>query len=1048
MYKLGKSLFILLDDRSDNTNNKLNDKKDKDVSSLTSSELQLCFQSIDSNIEQDQSSTNNSNSTTLQVIESIAKAFVEQHKIHFKQYDIRQCTLNRLVVNDKEQQQLVVDNVHTPPASYFRVQRLFNYLMTHHQTSFWNALTEQLVANLKHSDNDSRRQLLDVIMMVSHMILASDKWSLQNDIILDHVMPQLINTIRLFGQPDPATEGGVQPTRLAVGASDLALSISIAILQCKTAANVEQTIKLLNFVKEVTQCLSSWSHRQHLLRYALDHLVDFIKQMSPVEVSNLSQCLVWYQHVLPLLYFQMSTPTKSCITSMESLINQSINTLITMSGQSDQLQDGDSNQVIKVIDVIDLCCITMFLLIGCQSQRRQQDIITRYNDELVDISSFLIQFPEPTIQSYCVKLLELLFPLTSSRLHGTGGVGTMDIFTTMLSETDALPRPLVHFIASTLSKHNTQLGHLLELINSYHSINVQLVLKELCTISPLQFINNESQANHIHPLILLPTLLRNTINNNQSKLDPLIINIFTKHKMTSVAFDQLLDILITNKIDEDWKGGEVTLDSKASDKLMTLVTTISSKLDAKTWKQILPVFVIKWWANARDTTMSKILQRMLPSIDTDTLGHLMIISIRDRMQQQQLVLGTSGQTQGQEETTVFQLLSPLLLLKMCLKELLLGGKRDQSWRNTDCRRVELDQVYAMLIYRVVSKNAALLVEIQRLAAECISNLPSIYWLQSVSESLERMVIQLTVNNDRVDVDTQTAKLLLFTLCNGCLVQYNNILMVKDGDGTFIHRLATVVWKVITCSNTPRLHIDDAEFKKLQLGAGDLLAFMTKPLFSSNIIIKPLTSEAIRASRLDTLDQAHTINDLLITQFKLLFSRDPASHMTRTKQLVLNSLMTLAKLLDDHECQTFQAAVFTPLIRLYFHLQQQLEQHMPEGTSWTTTSSNVIGIMANIIQILFTVTMKLHEYQLAPHGDDLFDMVVDAIGKQPSAMLKLSGLRLLGTMMKSAPGVLFSSPTRLVQVSSILMERAASSNTDQDTKALAVQLLDILKQRQK
>ncbi|EFA81650.1 hypothetical protein PPL_05644 [Heterostelium album PN500] len=929
------------------------------------------------------------------------------------------------------------------PFNYFNVVRLYHYLFNHNQSVLINFLKQLVIdiislTNQQHqqpnNSNNSeelttkKKQLLNQLIMYIHLISTLKSISIDdesNQLDLFELLESLLSLM-----DTQTSEQQQQPTRLAVEASDLNITFLIMIVQqLNKNQHPTQTISLvinrmIDIINRHLNTLSRWHQAKPMFSFSIGLILSFNKQLVINDQASVERFIHWYQRVLPLLYYQMT----NSVSLKESILKQNIDTLLKISIESDESSQMDMNddqthgqhqqqQYTTIdLDIIDRCCISIFIVIGSVNETRQNQMVHSNMNELTDISSFLIQFPESNIQFYCTKLLELVFSLKLSinvdnTSNGNDLIST--ILLTLESQQDegeqvdiSLPKPIIHFIAMTVIKHQDKLLPVIldkmelllinnqrqqqqqQLFNNYIQLFYEIIEinKSILQVNNTsitfivrltKIILNNQRSNsidlfkYIDNSISLPITIdyiSKDIENNTTTTfynDTLLAILQSNH--SNISFNILLDILLNTKIltsdimDYNGQFQSITPDSlltfdnsnennintttvdnnnnnnnnsnigintKVIDRIINIIPDKlnSSLSEVGYWRELVNSLLVKWWSFPKDLVISKLYQKLLLHIPTFIIVDIVLVNIGDKLQVQLVDLNNRTEY---EDDLVFQLLSPLLVLKMTLKEL---NNRNNNGTDKDSRLVIMDQLYQMCLVRVMSNNPSMIIETKRVASESISYIPCKHWFSSVVAILGRLV----QTND-IKSDLLFSKQLLFSLCNGFLVQPNDMLFVATST-KLLQPLMKIIWCIISSTLAT-----DIEMKKLQMGAADCLAFIIKATLENQQTSQIISVESIRSHKLQ-----------------------------------LNQLTDIT-----------------------------------------------------IIQILYSIVVKLDSISdLVPHTDDLYDLMLESIKQQNyNDKLCLAGLRLLGAIIKCAPELIFTIQDRLTEIV-LLLSNTANVNQPQ------------------
>ncbi|KYQ99799.1 U3 snoRNP protein [Tieghemostelium lacteum] len=1068
--KLGKALFILLNDqKSSNTSNKQYAIKeatvDADMNDSTST-LKLAFNAIDMSLKV------NSIDSMSTILECLSSKFIEIVSAHkHLTYEF----INRLLLSHSD----TTESQRIPiPQHHFKCYRLFRYLLQNHFDCLFECL-QSIFTNINiESTKQLKSQLLDILIIFSNYIcIFTINSDVKNSTTLLNYKTILASANKLYSiisiftttTKTPQQQQYKLPTRLSTQSSDTYINLMVYILihlknDLPTLVNNNQIHEILssivNSIKEFINELNHWNKPTQtmlifsfgLVTKTFDSIALRLHKFNETDFENIISLMI---QILPLLYYNYSLSTKNQLLSKytKQLLCCCVN----------------NNNQFQIYQL----CYSIFIILGNLSEKNLNNFIKERFDDISEISVNLMQYTDENIQIFNSKFIEFIFNI---KILDT----TWSSFDTILSIIDnsqTIPLPLVELIGSSICKYpqillNRVISRLKEsdtFINQQdrdstvdHRIeNSLLILSKVFEINPNFTMDNyqlnNDIMNHLLPFLkesihyrtaaakllkyldipiviyhLLPMIFSandkesqgsiraflslfeitskqyvtfelylETLLSNISVFNDIIINNSNNNNNNNITPNDIFDIDDTSSTNNEMVKSPLNNmvgNSKNLDKLMDLLAKIVDTINEYNgnWSELLQLLLIKLYSNSKDTRLFKMLPVILPRINQKSvLYNYLVPSILSKLESQESILeGTQKDDNASDEEYIFKLLTPMLILNATLKE---------SWSQLKVSQVE-DRLFHQLKLRLF--HSTLMLQIRKLSSDCISYLPLEYSAGELLERLHQLVTGTNINEMILDI-----KLIIFIYCN---IYLNNLQKISMG---FSSRVLAELELLLKVSIK-----DTNEQMKLNNALSDLLAFIIRSVITKTTPPISITSQQVQNSPVSITKVTEKLSDLLPTVFRILQMK--TSLYTQDIDMVLvNSLTIVSRLLGDLELHIYSKLTFPMLIKTYFNVDSNMTK-------------------ALIIQTLYSVIYKLVDYQLEEYSLDLFDLCESSL-KSSDNTLKLSGLKLVASLMKSSPATLFQSTDNIQAIYQLLL-KSSTNLENPDIRKLSGDLINLFK----
>ncbi|EGG15259.1 hypothetical protein DFA_10093 [Cavenderia fasciculata] len=880
---LGQALLQLLnhDDKDRDTHLLLDNPKENDS-----------FSTIDRELENQKEGDDDDDSIMISIIEAMTRSFIDIHKHEFKKSTLVDDTIIGITLDN---QSASAASTTTTFKQYYRPLILFRYLYNNHLERFFKSIN-RIITNLV--DDSLKRKALDTILLLKYFM----SYQQQRGSVAGHsltIRQYLLEPIVEMVIPNSLVKQ--QPTKLSIDTADCFISSSLNILNDQF--NIDQSF--LNTLTSFIDHLLLWySNVQSKSLYciAIRMLKEYINHCDEACESK-----EFYIGILPLLYFQYSLSTK------DKLVEYYLKLL---------LNDDER---------IDYCCISFILILGLLSEKKMNQFKNDNVDKLLIVSYHLAQYNnEKRTKHYCSILIGITFSLNLNSDNNDGDRTIENIISMVLSKQEEPNNATLNFIAKSIITNQSLLYHFVSTMETISNTSNSLLLLEYLIKVPsivLKFNDNilfEKLLNQLLKILYKQDkeftkriqIIFNGLEVNQltRKLIFLIINDTTNDQEklvlentlssllefnTMSVFELFIDLVLHNEIDSNETNDDISPSNLLFDSKQPITTTI----DINQLLNLIPSIFknIKWFSNPKDGNLTKILQKLLSLVKSSFIvEHLLDIS-RLKMDQQ-MIVGNDSEFQEHE---IFQILSPILFLKSLLKHIhqqkQTNGDHQNALISGGDRILVVDQLYQLLSKRIRSNN--LLMDIRKLSSECCSYFPCIYWVPTSLSMLSNENITMAINKDSSIV---TMKLVMFSLCNSLLL--NGVEMEP-----FIHSVAQVVDTLFHLQQVVGSTAE--EIKKLQMGAGDCLAFMVcASVNDEGYLWKTFSFDLIHKSGMSQIKDIKSVHQALPTILKIL--KTPDSITATVTPMLYYTLLTVTKVLQVESLVKVSKSIIPSLVNIF------------------------------------------------------------------------------------------------------------------------------------
>ncbi|KAF2071023.1 hypothetical protein CYY_007666 [Polysphondylium violaceum] len=483
-------------------------------------------------------------------------------------------------------------------------------------------------------------------------------------------------------------------------------------------------------------------------------------------------------------------------------------------------------------------------------------------------------------------------------------------------------------------------------------------------------------------------------NNHNSNNNPSTIGISSNSNQSNNNNEKLLDIF--PKISES-------------------INNSDKKFDI--WKVVTKVFLIKYYANSKESVFSKALKVILKYIPDDICILIIFPNTLEKfLLQSNLINNNSNST---SESFIFSMLSPILVLRTTINNIYTYLKQQQLDNNN---QILVQDIIQQLFIRF--SMSSLLPNIRNLCAESIGFFPIKYWIDEMITLYDQQT-QLTITNIKngeIDKSNLTfSRLILSSLVIGYTISPKEIVQLPNATNSIT---SNIHWFFSLQFQSFKIEPDIQDYiAKIRGSSIDIIALLIRSCLSTSIetiTINHIKKVGIPNNLLEIKNNFEIVPMIL----KSALNNSLVYNGFGQRPILLDILTNVAHLITEQKEATTYSKYISPILIKFYFIRE---------------IGN--GFKSSLINTLCLVFFKGVDYE--PFSEDLYEMAITSM-KSNDENLRESGIKIIGILMKSMSSSILS-PDRMREIEFILKSfNNHNSGATDKTKESANKILQLFK----